>query len=249
MIGSFIILPIIAFVSFRKLFFASGHPEFLATAILLGVFTLLYLTQPILSRRFIRYHSLYFLFQMGLVQALGLLHPYEDTWGLLYIILGIQLRYLPSVRAAWAWTAAFSVALVVTMIATMGLLPGLGFSLLAIAVTVFFVSYDLHYEQAQSAKQESQRLLEELQAAHLKLKDYTAQAEELAAAQERERLVRELHDSVSQTIFSISLTTESTRLLMAKDPVRVPDGLERLQELTGGALAQMRALISQWRPS
>ena len=247
-ISPLIALPLIAFVSFRKLITTSGSPQFPAAAILLGAFTLLFITRPTLTRRFGWYCSLYFLFQMGLIQALGLMQPYEDTWGLLYIILGMDLRYLPSPRAAGAWAAVFTAALLVTMMATLGLLPGLGFSLLIIALAVFFFSYDLHYAQVEAAKQESQKLLDELQAAHSKLKDYAAQAEELAAAQERDRLVRELHDSVSQMIFSISLTAESTRLLRVKDPARVPDGLERLQELTGRALAQMRALISQWRP-
>jgi hypothetical protein len=36
--------------------------------------------------------------------------------------------------------------------------------------------------------------------------------------------------------------------MLTKDPARVPEGLERLQELTSRALAHMRALISQWRP-
>jgi signal transduction histidine kinase len=244
-----IALPVIAFVSFRKLIYSFGYPVFPAAAVLLGAFILLLITKPALFRRFGWYHSLYFLFQMSLIQTLGLLQPYEDTWGLLYIVLGMQLRDLPSPRAARAWGAAFTAALLVTMMATLGLLPGLGFSLLIIALTVFFFSYDLHYAQVEAAKQESQRLLDELQAAHRKLKDYALQAEELAAAQERDRLIRELHDSVSQMIFSISLTAESTRLLLAKDPARVPDELERLQELTGRALAQMRALIGQWRPS
>jgi signal transduction histidine kinase len=240
--------PLIAFVSFRKLIYTFGHPQFTAAALLLGTFILLFFIWPALTRRFGWSHSVYLLIQMGLISALGLLQPYEDTWGLLYIVLGMQLRELPSPRAAGAWAAAFTADLLVIMIVTMGFLAGLGFSLLVIALTAFFFSYDLHYAQVEASKQESQLLLEELQAAHRKLKDYAAQAEERASAQERDRLARELHDSVSQMIFSISLTAESTRLLLAKDPARVPEALERLQELTSRALAHMRALITQWRP-
>jgi signal transduction histidine kinase len=247
-ISPLIALPLIAFVCFRKLIYTYGYPQFTAAALLLGAFILLFFTWSALSRRFGWSHSVYFLIQMGLISALGLLQPYEDTWALLYIILSMQLRELPSPRAAGAWAAAFTSGLLVIMIGTMGLLAGLGFSLLVIALTAFFFSYDLHYAQVEASKQESQRLLVELQAAHRKLKDYAAQAEELAAAQERDRLARELHDSVSQMIFSISLTAESTRLLLAKDPARVPEALERLQELTSRALAHMRALITQWRP-
>jgi len=77
----------------------------------------------------------------------------------------------------------------------------------------------------------------------------TLLARELAAAQEHDLIARELHDSVSQIIFSITLEAQSARLLLDKDPSRVPALLDRLQELTGRALSQMRNLISQWRPA
>jgi signal transduction histidine kinase len=247
-ISSWIALPLIAFVSFRKLVFTFGYPQFPAVIILLGTFTLLYFTRRAFSRRLSWYCYLYFLIQMGLTQALGLIYPYEDTWGLLYIILAMQLRDLPTPRAAAAYAAASTLALLVTMMSTLGLLQGLGFSLLIVALSLLFFSYDLLFAQTEAAKQESQELLDELQTAHRRLKEYAAKADELAAAAERDRLVRELHDSVSQMIFSISLTAEAARLLLEKDPARVPDALERLQELTGRALAQMRSLISQWRP-
>jgi signal transduction histidine kinase len=102
--------------------------------------------------------------------------------------------------------------------------------------------------QAQSDQAESQVLLAELQQAHQKLQEYAAQGEELAAARERNRLARELHDSVSQVIFSISLTARSTHLLLDRDPARVPEQLDRLQEMTAGALGQLRSLIAELRP-
>ena len=74
------------------------------------------------------------------------------------------------------------------------------------------------------------------------------QARLLSALAERQRLARDLHDSVSQVLFSISVSTEAARLLLTKEPGQVPERLDRLQELTGQALSQMRALISQWRP-
>jgi signal transduction histidine kinase len=247
-ISSWIALPLIAFVSFRKLVTTFGYPQFPAVPILLGAFTLLFFTRPALSRRFGWYRPLYFLLQMVLLEALGLVYPYEDTWGLLYIILAMQLRDLPSPRSAAAFAAAFTAALLVTMMSTLGLLQGLGFSLLIVALSLLFFSYDLLFSKTEAAKQESQELLDELQTAHRRLKEYAARADELAATEERVRLVRELHDSVGQMIFSISLTAEAARMLLEKDPARVPAALDQLQELTGRALAQMRSLISQWRP-
>jgi len=66
--------------------------------------------------------------------------------------------------------------------------------------------------------------------------------------QERNRLARELHDTVSQLIFSISLLTRSAQLLMEKEPERVPEILMRLQKMTADALSQLRSFITQLRP-
>jgi PAS domain S-box-containing protein len=73
-----------------------------------------------------------------------------------------------------------------------------------------------------------------------------------AALEERHRLARELHDSVSQALFSMSLTARAVQLATQEsgaDPVGpVAQGVEQLLELTQGALAEMRALIFQLRP-
>jgi signal transduction histidine kinase len=91
-------------------------------------------------------------------------------------------------------------------------------------------------------------MLGELQDTHRQLQAYADQVEELAAMEERNRLARELHDSVSQTLFSIVLHTRSAQILLERDPPRIRPQLQRLQELTQNALAQMRGLIAQLRP-
>jgi hypothetical protein len=54
-------------------------------------------------------------------------------------------------------------------------------------------------------------------------------------------------DSVSQTMFSILLTTRAAQLLLERDPARVRAQLVQLQELVQSALAEMRSLITQLR--
>lgn len=75
------------------------------------------------------------------------------------------------------------------------------------------------------------------------------QASQLAAVDERNRLARDLHDSVTQTLFSITLTAESARAMYIRKPEKVEGQLERLQNLARGALAEMRSLIFQLRPA
>jgi len=80
------------------------------------------------------------------------------------------------------------------------------------------------------------------------LQAYAAQVEELTSVEERNRLDRELHDSVTQTIFSMTLTSESARIFLERDPAKAAVQLDRLQSLSKDALAEMRYLISQLRP-
>src|SRR4029079_4803995 len=74
------------------------------------------------------------------------------------------------------------------------------------------------------------------------------QAGELASSQERAHLARELHDSVTQALFSMTLITRSTELLVDRDPVAAREKLASLRDLQREALAEMRALIFELRP-
>jgi PAS domain S-box-containing protein len=74
------------------------------------------------------------------------------------------------------------------------------------------------------------------------------QAQELAAIQERQHLARDLHDAVSQSLFSASLTAEVLPRLWERNRDEGQRCLAELQQLTRGALAEMRALLLELRP-
>ena len=80
----------------------------------------------------------------------------------------------------------------------------------------------------------------------------TAQAREAATFVERTRLARELHDSVSQALFSMTMHARAAQLSMAHagvdESVLVGHSIVRLVELTQGAMAEMRSLIFELRP-
>jgi signal transduction histidine kinase/ligand-binding sensor domain-containing protein len=75
------------------------------------------------------------------------------------------------------------------------------------------------------------------------------QASELAATQERNRLARELHDAVTQTLFSASLIAEALPALYERDPEKGRQRLAKLRQMSRGALAEMRALLLELRPT
>jgi PAS domain S-box-containing protein len=75
------------------------------------------------------------------------------------------------------------------------------------------------------------------------------QREEAAAAAERERLARDLHDAVTQSLFSVAAIAEALPAVWKRDQTKAWRGLEELRQLTQGALAEMRSLLLELRPS
>jgi PAS domain S-box-containing protein len=74
------------------------------------------------------------------------------------------------------------------------------------------------------------------------------QAQRLAVLEERQRLARELHDSVSQALYGIGLGARTARTLLDRDPSRAAEPLDYVLSLAEAALAEMRALIFELRP-
>ena len=74
------------------------------------------------------------------------------------------------------------------------------------------------------------------------------QAEQSATMAERSRLARELHDAVTQTLFSANLIADVIPRIWKRDPEEGMKNLEELRQLTRGALAEMRTLLLEMRP-
>jgi PAS domain S-box-containing protein len=75
------------------------------------------------------------------------------------------------------------------------------------------------------------------------------QAERSAVIAERNRLARDLHDAVTQTLFSASIIAEVLPRLWKRDPEEGQRRLDELRQLTRGALAEMRTLLLELRPT
>jgi signal transduction histidine kinase len=71
----------------------------------------------------------------------------------------------------------------------------------------------------------------------------------LAATEERNRLARDLHDSVTQVLFAANLVAEVLPRIWVRDPELGQKSLEELRRLTRGALAEMRTMLLDLRPA
>ncbi len=108
------------------------------------------------------------------------------------------------------------------------------------------------YTTPQDFGGEQQRLFEALAqraAIAIEQANLQDQAQKSAVYEERQRLARDLHDAVTQTLFSASLVSEVLPTLWEKDPELGRSRLKVLNDLTKGALAEMRTLLFELRPS
>jgi signal transduction histidine kinase len=190
----------------------------------------------------------YFVLQSGLVLLILSLRPEFDFVVLLFLLLSYQASLFFTGQMRWIWVGGLVLLTGGSLIFYLGFLRGLALALTTMAAEIVIPAYLIVNQEAERARAQSQAILSELEDSRQQLQLHADRAEELAAMQERNRLARELHDTVSQFIFSISLTTRSAQLLLEKDPSRALEQLVRLQEMTGSALSQLRSLISQMRP-
>lgn len=77
---------------------------------------------------------------------------------------------------------------------------------------------------------------------------YYQQAQSVAVMQERQRIARELHDSVSQTLFSARTLAELLPRMHTTNPQKAEGYMRELEQLTRTAMAEMRTLLIELRP-
>ncbi len=215
-------------------------PLYLATEFFILILYTLAMWRPVRWR--VGQH-LYFVFQSALVLALHLLVPKFDAITSLYIPFSFQAALIFSGRTRWLWAAIFALLTGIPLTVDLGIF-GLAVSLLTVTLNLIYPAYISVSQESENELRTSEALLEELQKANQRLTTYAGQVEELSTIQERNRLARELHDSVSQTIFSIRLYCRSARILLERDSEQSMLHLERLQPLTQSSLEQMRDLIT-----
>jgi signal transduction histidine kinase len=208
-----------------------------------------------------RYYKLgYLLLQSIVVIGLLSITYSEDVFALLFIPLSIEAVVSFGSQAGRVIIALFSLALTGALVPSPeGALFGLAMGGLYSGMCFLFGGYAHQVLKAEAAHDQNQRAIAELQIAHRQLQGYADQVANLAVEQERNRLARDLHDSVTQTVFSMNLAAQSARILLDKEMPRAPAAppgaalrttgqLLRIEELSANALREIQSLISQLKP-
>ena len=102
-------------------------------------------------------------------------------------------------------------------------------------------------ERAEEARDRAEALLEELQAAHRQLQEYAGQVEELAVAEERNRLAREMHDTLGHRLTVAAVQLEGAQRLIPRDPERAAHMVGTVRDQVREALEELRRTVATLR--
>ena len=225
----------------------SGSPTNARAMTLLLVWLALAASESFISHRRSGYFPFYLVIQTTLVFALLSLTS-SDFYAALLVVPSMQAMLRLKTWIVAAWIGLCAVLMILLFMQNYETGEAIALALLNTAGSVFFSSYTLMMRRAQAAREKNQALAADLARANDQLQEYSTQLEQLAVARERNRLARDLHDSVTQTVFSMTLTSQSALLLLERNPGQVRSQLERLYLLARSALTEMQALIAELKP-
>lgn len=239
---------LLAAVTARALLDGLFTPLLRPTLALLLLWLILLLAGAALPRRQTGGFALCLGAQALLAVGLMILSGGGDYFAALLMILAMQVMRRFGPRQGARWIALFALLLILPMTRNYGLWQGLAYALIYTAGSALFAAYALAIERTQAAHAANRDLLGRLEEANRQLQRYAAGQERAAAIRQRAALARDLHDSVTQTLFSLTLTAQAALLLSERDPDRVGGQLDRLHDLAQAALATMRTLVAELRP-
>jgi signal transduction histidine kinase len=120
-------------------------------------------------------------------------------------------------------------------------------SLTVAAGVVFVYAFTQTALREREARAEVERLAADLRAANDQLREYATQVEELAITQERNRVAREIHDSLGHYLTVVNVQLEAAQALMGADPERARAALSKAQSLAQEGLKDIRRSVAALR--
>jgi signal transduction histidine kinase len=163
-------------------------------------------------------------------------------------VVGQAVVLLPR-RLMFAACGTMLMFLVVPMSIFSGFRPASVLGVFLLAGIVFVVVITELAVKEQRAKREVERLFAELKDANDKLRQYTEQVEELATLKERNRLAREIHDSLGHYLTVVIVQIKAAIAVSEKDPVGSLEVLQKAQGLAQKGLDDVRRSVAALRAS
>lgn len=212
--------------------------------IFLGIEILFYLQRYPVKRPYIRWVRN--ILMTGLATCLFFFKSGWNFFPIVFFILSPQVMIDFPLKIGAVWLVVYTVITAAFMFAASGV-AGLLDLLPYTAGYVFFGFFGWTMVQAQKDRQRSEQLLTDLQAAHEKLQRYTEQVEELTITEERNRIAREMHDTLGHRLTIAAVQLEGASRLIHSNPQKTETIIKTVHEQVKEGLAELRRTVAIMR--
>lgn len=194
----------------------------------------------------------FFILQMALAAFIYCLSDHGRSPNLAWLILLPPVAYAVFLLE-WRGIATVSTLMLVTVALSMHRWHGwtfTGYAALAFSFAVLFtIVFSMLAVQSEKARNEVQRLATELSEANRRLREDAIQAEELSATRERNRIAREIHDSLGHFLTVANMQLEAARALETSAPAQAREAVGKAQAFIQEGLADIRRSVAALRSS
>jgi len=189
------------------------------------------------------------LFQIALVFVIVIVGEWTGFLPILYFIV------VPMVFLSFSFVQASGLALLCLITLLLAYLTVADASEVLVLLLqygggfAFFAAISIALVQQQKDRQRAEQLLAELEDAHRQLRSYAAQIEALAVAEERNRLAREIHDSLGHYLTAMTMQLQAAGKLVAREPERAAASIAKAEDMARESLAEVRRSVATLRAS
>lgn len=224
-------------------------PLAITFAVLALAHVALHWASPYVTRSDMRIIGYYLAIQGALAFVLAVIS--SNSWlmfALFLALIGEAVSILRPVRFAIVAVIAYLSLSALTAFVIPGTTPLVDWMVGVIPTTVFVVVYVVLYSRQAEANARAQMLLAELETANRQLSEYAAQIEDLTLANERQRMARELHDTLAQGLAGLILQLEAVDSHLSNGHVdRAGEIIDQAMERARETLKEARQAIDDLR--
>lgn len=192
--------------------------------------------------------AVYFIIQFALVISIQfILFQSPTIWLITMPLVGHVVEIL---SGWWRWFMYAAILGILTL--AFGVQTGnwgnaLLFTLYFAPALIFVIIFVQLTQTADAQRLQAEQLTVELEAANHQLAAYAAQAEELATTKERNRIAREIHDTLGHYLTVVNMQIKAAQAVMGQQPEKAQDVLQKAQKLTEEGLTAVRQSVSTLR--
>ena len=189
----------------------------------------------------------YLAMMAAVVNVLPLLGVTFTAVYVLNFVIAAQSAGLLARRAALIWVALLAVVSFMNLVAWVPMSVAITQAIALGAGYFAIASFMIASKESDAARRQSQHLLEELQRSHAQLQAYTTQAEAFAVAEERNRMAREMHDTLGHRLTVAAVQLEGAQRLIPKNPEKAEQMVGVVREQVVEGLNELRRTVAALR--